>query len=148
MERYHRQFFKKLHGDILEDFVQKISLHPFSKEFFFDLNQFFPQINFKNKYINWLESVHKYHPLGWGKNFNPWERFVNTSWGTQGRWYVCTMVTWFTRHDLERRVKPNSYHQYNVLCHEKTSHVSNYAFFTLLHKWVDKGQTHRLGKLQ
>ncbi len=26
--------------------------------------------------------------------------------------------------------------------------VSNYAFFTLLHKWGDRGQTHRLEKLQ
>ncbi len=32
--------------------------------------------------------------------------------------------------------------------HEKTSYVSNYAFFTLLHKWADRGQTHRLEKLQ
>ncbi len=31
--------------------------------------------------------------------------------------------------------------------HEKTSYVSNYAFFTLLHEWVDRGQTHRLEKL-
>ncbi len=23
-------------------------------------------------------------------------------------------------------------------CHEKTSYVSNYAFFTLMHKWVDR----------
>ncbi len=33
-------------------------------------------------------------------------------------------------------------------CHEKTSYVSNYEFFTLLHKWGDRGQTHRLEKLQ
>ncbi len=33
-------------------------------------------------------------------------------------------------------------------CHEKTSYVSNYAFFTLMHKWVDKGQTHYFEKLQ
>ncbi len=26
-------------------------------------------------------------------------------------------------------------------CHEKISEVSNYGFFTLLHEWVDKGQT-------
>ncbi len=31
-------------------------------------------------------------------------------------------------------------------CHEKTSYVSNYAFFTLLHEWVDRGQAHRLEK--
>ncbi len=36
----------------------------------------------------------------------------------------------------------------NRRCHEKTSYVSNYAFFTLLHKWGDRGQTHRLEKLQ
>ncbi len=33
-------------------------------------------------------------------------------------------------------------------CHEKTSYVSNYAFFTLLHKWVDRRQTHHFEKLQ
>ncbi len=33
-------------------------------------------------------------------------------------------------------------------CHEKTSYVSNYAFFTLLHKSGDRGQMHRLEKLQ
>ncbi len=33
-------------------------------------------------------------------------------------------------------------------CHEKISYVSNYAFFILLHKWADRGQTHRLEKLQ
>ncbi len=33
-------------------------------------------------------------------------------------------------------------------CHKKTSYVSNYAFFTLLHKWVDRGQTHHFEKLQ
>ncbi len=33
-------------------------------------------------------------------------------------------------------------------CHEKTSYVSNYAFFTLLYKWVDRGQRHRFEKLQ
>ncbi len=32
-------------------------------------------------------------------------------------------------------------------CRKKTSYVSIYAFFTLLHEWVDKGQTHRLEKL-
>ncbi len=32
--------------------------------------------------------------------------------------------------------------------HEKTSYVLNYAFFTLLHKWVDRGQTHHYEKLQ
>ncbi len=36
----------------------------------------------------------------------------------------------------------------NRRCHEKTSYVSNYAFFTLLHKWVDRGQTRCLEKLQ
>ncbi len=29
----------------------------------------------------------------------------------------------------------------------KKPSVSNYAFFTLLHEWVDRGQTHRLEKL-
>ncbi len=33
-------------------------------------------------------------------------------------------------------------------CHEKTSYVSNYAFFTLLHKWVNRGQIHHFEKLQ
>ncbi len=33
-------------------------------------------------------------------------------------------------------------------CHEKISYVSNYAFFTLLHKWVDRGQMYRFEKLQ
>ncbi len=33
-------------------------------------------------------------------------------------------------------------------CHEKTSYVLNYAFFTLLHEWGDRGQMHRLEKLQ
>ncbi len=32
--------------------------------------------------------------------------------------------------------------------HEKTSYVSNYAFFTVLHKWGDRGQTQRLEELQ
>ncbi len=32
--------------------------------------------------------------------------------------------------------------------HVKTSYVSNYAFFTLLHKWVHRGQTHYFEKLQ
>ncbi len=32
-------------------------------------------------------------------------------------------------------------------CHRKTYYVSNYAFFTLLHEWVDRGQIHRLEKL-
>ncbi len=32
-------------------------------------------------------------------------------------------------------------------CHEKTSYVSNYAFITLLHEWVDRGQKHQLEKL-
>ncbi len=27
-------------------------------------------------------------------------------------------------------------------CHEKTSYVPDYAFFTLLHEWVGRGQTH------
>ncbi len=31
--------------------------------------------------------------------------------------------------------------------HEKTSHVSNYAFVILLHEWVDRGQMHQLEKL-
>ncbi len=31
--------------------------------------------------------------------------------------------------------------------HEKTSYVPNYVFFTLLHEWVDRGQTHQLEKL-
>ncbi len=34
----------------------------------------------------------------------------------------------------------------NRRCREKTSYVSNYAFFTLLHEWVDRGQTDRLQK--
>ncbi len=29
-------------------------------------------------------------------------------------------------------------------CHEKTSYVSNYAFITLLHEWVDRRQMHQL----
>ncbi len=33
-------------------------------------------------------------------------------------------------------------------CHKKISYVLNYAFFTLLHKWDDRGHTHRLEKLQ
>ncbi len=32
--------------------------------------------------------------------------------------------------------------------HKKTSYISNYAFSTLLHKWVDRGQTHNFEKLQ
>ncbi len=32
--------------------------------------------------------------------------------------------------------------------HEKTSYVLNYVFFTLLHKWVDRGQTYHFEKLQ
>ncbi len=36
----------------------------------------------------------------------------------------------------------------NRRCHEKTSYVSYYAFFTLLHKWIDIGRMHRLEKLQ
>ncbi len=31
--------------------------------------------------------------------------------------------------------------------HEKT-YMLNYAFFSLLHKWVDTGQTHHFEKLQ
>ncbi len=31
-------------------------------------------------------------------------------------------------------------------CYKKTSYVSNYAFFTLLHKWVDRGQMRRFQK--
>ncbi len=31
---------------------------------------------------------------------------------------------------------------------EKTSYASNYAFFTLMHKWVDRGQIHHFEKLQ
>ncbi len=33
-------------------------------------------------------------------------------------------------------------------CHEKTSYVSNYAFFTLMYKWVDIGQIHHFEQLQ
>ncbi len=33
-------------------------------------------------------------------------------------------------------------------CYEKISYVSNYAFFTLLHKWVDRGQMYRFEELQ
>ncbi len=33
-------------------------------------------------------------------------------------------------------------------CHEKNSYVLNYAFFTLQHKWVQRGQTHHFEKLQ
>ncbi len=33
-------------------------------------------------------------------------------------------------------------------CHEKTSYVSNDAFFTVMHKWVNRGQTHHFEKLQ
>ncbi len=33
-------------------------------------------------------------------------------------------------------------------CHEKTSYVSNYAFFTLMHKWVDREEIHHFEKLQ
>ncbi len=36
----------------------------------------------------------------------------------------------------------------NGRCREKTSFVSNYVFSTLLHEWVNRGQTHRLEKLQ
>ncbi len=36
----------------------------------------------------------------------------------------------------------------NRRCHKKTSYGSNYAFSTLLHEWVDRGQMHRLEKLQ
>ncbi len=32
-------------------------------------------------------------------------------------------------------------------CHEKTSYVSNYAFITLLHEWVNRGQMLQLEKL-
>ncbi len=37
----------------------------------------------------------------------------------------------------------------NTYCrhHEKTSYMSNYALFTLLHKWVGRRQTLRLEKL-
>ncbi len=38
--------------------------------------------------------------------------------------------------------------QPNRPCHEKTSYVSNYAFLTLLHEWVDRGQMHPLEKLR
>ncbi len=31
-------------------------------------------------------------------------------------------------------------------CHEKTSYVSNYAFITSLHEWVDRWQMHQLEK--
>ncbi len=33
-------------------------------------------------------------------------------------------------------------------CHEKTFYVSNYAFFTSLHKWGDRGHMRRLEKVQ
>ncbi len=33
-------------------------------------------------------------------------------------------------------------------CHEKTSYVSNYAFFSLMHKWVDRRQINHFEKLQ
>ncbi len=37
---------------------------------------------------------------------------------------------------------------YRCRRHKKISYVSNYAFFTLLYKWINRGQTHRLEKLQ
>ncbi len=33
-------------------------------------------------------------------------------------------------------------------CQEKTFYVSNNSFFTSMHKWVDRGQTHHFEKLQ
>ncbi len=30
---------------------------------------------------------------------------------------------------------------------QKKTYVSNYAFVTLLHEWIDRGQTHQLEKL-
>ncbi len=39
-------------------------------------------------------------------------------------------------------------HVSHRLCYEKTSYVSNYAFFTLMHKWADRGLTHHFEKLQ
>ncbi len=35
-----------------------------------------------------------------------------------------------------------------VVTKKPTTYVLNYEFFTLLHKWGDSGQTHRLEKLQ
>ncbi len=40
------------------------------------------------------------------------------------------------------------FYAYYRRCQEKTSYVSNYALFTLMHKWVDRGQIHHFEKLQ
>ncbi len=46
--------------------------------------------------------------------------------------------------ELQKRLSLSAYRR----CHEKTSYVLNYAFFTLQHKWVQRGQTHHFEKLQ
>ncbi len=53
--------------------------------------------------------------------------------------YKNAYFSWF-----HPRQQPSAYRR----CHEKTSYVSNYAFLTLLHKWVDRRQMHRSEKLQ
>ncbi len=40
-----------------------------------------------------------------------------------------------------------SVHSASRRCHGKTSYMSNKAFITLLHEWVDTGQIHQLEKL-
>ncbi len=41
-----------------------------------------------------------------------------------------------------------SHHLLYRYCHEKTSYMSNYAFFILMHKWIDRGQIHHFEKFQ
>ncbi len=45
-------------------------------------------------------------------------------------------------------IQHNKFHEIYRRCPEKTSYVSNYACFTLLHKWGYRGQTNRLERLQ
>ncbi len=49
-----------------------------------------------------------------------------------------TPEIYFTNFEFVKLKKIVAYRR----CHEKTSYVSNYAFFTLLYKWTNRGQTH------
>ncbi len=53
--------------------------------------------------------------------------------------FVSCVITSFTTRWFETRDTRNLSHK---AAYEKTSNVSNYAFFTLLCEWVDIGQTH------
>ncbi len=116
--------------------------HP-STPHFSASNKSCPKLNFLQK-THWMHNYISLRRGGRGFQYLP---FLNDaiewkSWFTLNGTFISKNTLIKSRPKLYFLLTPYWEAAY-CCCKEKTSDVSNYVFFTLLHEWVDKGQTHQ-----